>query len=172
MNGEGKAHPPGHGDGREIEYDDALMAEICRRHGEGEELLEILASDGMPSWATFFRRTTARDAPPELQDAYAQAREAFAARKVAEITMIAEEDPAIVFDQQGRGENAIQVARVDSAAVKHQELRVRVRQWVAERMLARIYAPHHKQTHQNPDGTPLGLVPAVEVIVLNQPKEE
>lgn len=82
--GEASARPPGRPAAPEF---DAKRDEILARISGGDELVTILADEGMPSRSVFFTRMVADAA---FQDAYARAREAWAYAKADEIVEIAD----------------------------------------------------------------------------------
>lgn len=161
------AHPPGQGDGRKIEYDDAVFYAICERHARGENLLTILAEPGMPEWGVFFDRCCWRSATRELQDAYERAQVGWASSRIHQAGMIADntEEGIEVTESEGPKGKTRTVKRSDMLG--HRSLKIRSREWFAERILRAFTAKH---TLQNPDGTPI-MRPSITLTVLPEPKE-
>lgn len=159
------AHKPGAG--REITYPDEQFLAILERYAQGENLLQILDADGMPDWATFWRRCCGPNASDELRTAYADAQVSWATRAVHEVPHIADTvDPGEErTTSSGPKGDTLTVKTIDRLG--HRQLRVNTRQWFAERLLAKHAS---KTVLMNPDGTPLA-VPAVSIIV-RPPEQE
>lgn len=76
----------------------------------------------------------------DFRTQYARAREEQADHLAEEIVEIADEDPALAFAAERRdGGEEVEVARVDSAAVAHQRLRIDARKWFASKVAPKKY---------------------------------
>lgn len=148
-------------------YPDEVYVGILERHAEGEHLITILEEPGMPSWATFFRQCAGREAPQHFQDAYASAHESWAHKYIAQGSVIA--------DTQEMGETTTTkewgTERKTDDMLGHRTLKVKTRQWFAERLLAKIYAAKQQTTLQNPDGSAIDIQPVINLTVLPPTKE-
>lgn len=163
------AHPPGQGDGRKIEYDDSVYLAVCRRHERGENLHTILAELGMPDWTSFFDRCCWHESPSkELRDAYERAQVGWATHRIHQASAIADntEEGIEVTESEGPKGKTRTVRRSDMLG--HRSLKIRSREWFAERILRAFTAKH---TLQNPDGSPI-MRPSITLTVLPEPKEE
>lgn len=150
------------GAGRDLEYPDTQFLAILERWSDGENLLQILEEGGMPKWSTFWRRCCGPNASDELRAAYADAHVANAAHGLAQVPHIADNFHAAEerTETDGPKGRTTSVKHVD--ALGHRNLRVNVRQWQAERVIARMAS---KTALQNPDGSPLA-VPVINMTVL------
>lgn len=152
------------GRGRPITYPDSVFVQILERYAKGEDLLKILRPRGMPDWSTFWKRVMGPNASPELVTAHARARESWAEVKVAEAMRIAE------TPQQGKktreGPDGTTTTKGDM--IEHRRLRVNTRLWFAERVLSKSYGAAARLTHQNPDGTPVNVIPVINLTVVGQ----
>lgn len=145
------------------QYPDELMFEIIRRHEHGENVLKILREPGMPSFALFYRRVgIIGESKVELFTAYERAHKAWAMHRLLEVDEIANEQEMGEDETVTDGPKGTTVSRRRSDMLGHRTLKVKTRQWFAERILAHYAA---KQAFQNPDGSPL-IVPVINVKVL------
>lgn len=122
--------------GRPSTFSQETADAICERLAEGESLRAICEADDMPSRETV-RRWLRENEPFCAQ--YARAREEQADHFAEEIVVIADEDPVTVFEKAGRGDDAPDIERVDSAAVAHQRLRIDARKWFASKLAPKKY---------------------------------
>lgn len=161
----GTAHTPGAGSPQQ--YDDAVFYAILERHAAGENLIAILRDEGMPQWYAFWKRCCAPDAAKEMATAYERASASWATHRlhgaveIAEHTQVGEE----ITESEGPKGTTRSVKKSDMLG--HRQLRIRQREWFAERLL-RALAP--KTTLQNPDGSPI-MRPVIRMTILPPPKE-
>jgi hypothetical protein len=152
--------------GRPIKYPESVFVEILERYAGGEDLMAILAAKGMPDWSTFWKRVMGPNAAPELVAAHARARDSWAEAKVAEAMHITDQPQIGKKVRKGPKGKVESVTHAD--AVDARRLRVSTRLWFAERVLSRSYGG--RTTVQNPDGTPLNVVPVINVTVRSEGK--
>lgn len=148
--------------GRPQVYPDSLFVTILARYAKGEDLLKILKAKGMPDWSTFYNRVMGPNAVPELLAAHARARESWAEAKVAEAMHIT--DTPQVGKKVRKGPDGTTTTTGDMT--DHRRLRVNTRLWFAERVLSKSYGAAARVSHQNPDGTPLNVVPVINLTVV------
>lgn len=147
--------------GRPRLYPERVFVAILERYAKGENLLEILKGNGMPDWSTFWLRVMGPNADPELLAAHARARESWAEAKVVEAMDIS--DRPMIGKKTRKGPDGTTTTTGD--AVDARRLKVSTRLWFAERVLSKSYGAAVRATHQNPDGTPLNVVPVVNITV-------
>ncbi|HEX5128238.1 MAG TPA: hypothetical protein VFV90_00760 [Usitatibacter sp.] len=152
--------------GRKQQYPDSTFVAILRRYAKGEDLMRILKADGMPDWSTFWDRVMGPSADPELTAAHARARDSWAEAKVAEAMEIT--DRPQLGKKVRKGPDGTTTTTGDM--VDARRLRVSTRLWFAERVLSKSYGAAVRATHQNPDGTPMNVVPVINVTVLAEGK--
>lgn len=145
--------------GRPTDYSEALAADICARLATGEPLVKICRDEHMPGTSTVYRWLAAHE---PFRDMYARAREDQADTLADEILDIADEDPAVVFEKEHTSSGELEVARVDSAAVNHQRLRIDARKWIASKLKPRKYGEKVTQEHVGPNDGPIQFVDAAE----------
>lgn len=151
--------------GQAPDYSDEQLLAIIERHGEGEDILDILDEPNMPGWGTFYRRCcSVHTAPDELRTAYAHAHEAWAERYVLQSRRIAE-TPELGKTETTK-EWGTEVKTED--ALGHRALKVKTRQWFAERMLERIRQQNPARGRPGQDGLP-PMVPVVYIGVVQSP---
>jgi hypothetical protein len=114
---------------RPSDYTAEIAAKICDRMIEGESLLKICNTEGMPSRVTVYRWLESRD---EFRDKYARAREAQAHYYFELIRDIAFDDEGDFFIENGK-----MVA--DHARVQRARLKVDALKWTSSKLLPRIY---------------------------------
>ena len=107
-------------------------------------LATICKQEEMPDKTTVYRWLQNYET---FRNLYARAREDQADTLADEIIAIADEDPALVFDVQHLSGTEIEVARVDSAAVNHQRLRVDARKWIAAKLKPKKYGEKTEIEH-------------------------
>ena len=121
-----KAEQPRRPRGRPVTFNADVADEILLRIAEGESLLSVCRSPGMPPHSTVCGWVV--DDREGFADRYARARRLCAERWSAEVLALADESPAVSPD-----------GRVDSAAVQHQRLRVDARKWLLSKIVPRVY---------------------------------
>jgi hypothetical protein len=122
----------------------------------------ILKGKSMPNWGTFWKRVMGPNASPDLVAAHARARESWAEAKVVEAMEITDKPHVgkkVRLDGKGNVEAVTQGDMVDA-----RRLRVSTRLWFAERVLSKSYGAAMR--HQNPDGSPLNVVPVLHVTMV------
>jgi hypothetical protein len=164
-----KAHHPDAGDGRKIKYPESQYRAIVQRYAEGENILSILGEPEMPSWYAFFTNVISSNAPEELQTLYASAQESWAIRALAETPAIADTIDEGVEETISDGPKGQTVTRKRVDRLGHRSLRIGVRQWHAERMLAKLASKH---ALVGADGKVANIVPVINMTVLAAPKED
>lgn len=122
---------------RPSEYKEETAITICTRLAAGEPLVKICREEELPHVSTVYRWLAANDS---FRDMYARAREDQADTLADQIIDIADEDPAVVFEDKATvGGEEVDIVRIDSAAVQHQRLRVEARKWIAAKLKPRKY---------------------------------
>jgi hypothetical protein len=119
--------------GRPSIYSDELAAEICRRIVEGESLLAICRSEGMPCVSTIMKW---RAAKPEFREQYLAAQLDRSDTHAEEALKIAD-DPDIPSDQK--------------------RIMVETRKWVATKQNPRKYGDRVMNELTGADGGPIQL---------------
>lgn len=152
--------------GRKEQYPESTFVAILERYAAGTNLMEILGEKGMPDWSTFWKRVMGPNAAPELITTHARARDSWAEAQVAQAMHIT--DTPQVGKRVTKGPNGTTTTTGDMT--DHRRLRVSTRLWFAERVLSRSYGAAVRATHQNPDGTPLNVVPVINITVLAEGK--
>lgn len=138
---------------RQTDYTEEIGVKICTRLASGEPLVKICSDEDMPHVATVYRWLSANY---EFQRLYEQARLDQADTLASEILEIADEPPEVLLES-AKDETDKVIARVDSAAVHHQRLRVEARKWVASKLKPKKYGEHQQIEHTGPDGAPLDM---------------
>jgi hypothetical protein len=122
----------------------------------------------MPDWSTFWLRVMGPNASPELLAAHARARESWAEAKVAEAMDITDRPHVGKKVRIGADGKVESVTKGD--AVDARRLRVSTRLWFAERVLSRSYGAASRVAHSNPDGTPIAVIPVINLTVVSPKK--
>lgn len=126
--------------GRPSLYSDKLAREIIERIQCGETITKCLARAHMPSMPTFFRWLTEKE---DFRDKYTQAKAEQLEVLDAEIQDIADESEFDRIEEDGK-------AKVNWEHIKRSELRIKARQWRAERMAAKRYKLEVSGPNQGP----------------------
>lgn len=140
--------------GRPTIYSEKMMDEIFERMIEGESLRQICRDEKMPAISVVLR-WVAND--PLLKEQYARAKLEQAQGFSDEIVALADEPPRMVLNKFGQ-------EVVDNGWVTWQNNRVQKRQWIASKILPKIYGD--KTIHSNDPDNPM---PAMQIYC---PKEE
>lgn len=141
--------------GRPSTYSEAIADEICERIAAGETLTGICLDEDMPAIRTVSGWLMRM---PEFSAKYASAREAqmhIEAEQMREIADNAYEDYFIDY-KEGPDGSKVPFVVVDNEGIRRAELRIRTRQWRAERLNRRVYAPKVEHEHHVDYGTPGG----------------
>ena len=117
------------------------MDDICNRLAEGESLVDICKSDGMPRQSTVFR-WLASDA--EFREKYARAREVQADTIFDEILSIA--DDARNDWMEKNGEESVGWA-MNGEHVQRSRLRIDARKWMAGKLRPKVYGDKQEVEH-------------------------
>lgn len=150
--------------GRPSIYSIELAGAICERIATGEAVIDILRTEGMPSYTTVCKW---RREIPEFAQMYAHARDDQADHEAEEIRLIADERPPMVGDtnhQAGDSKSEDGNTRMDSAFIAWQRNRIDVRKWRAAKMRPKVYADKVDHTMAGPDGGPVQAKVIVEFI--------
>lgn len=135
--------------GRPTIKTDVLMDEFCNLLVDGvngkpcstRKACQILGL----SFSVFYRWL---DNDDEFKKRYARAKELQAEGYADEIVDISEEPPELVVDDAG-------AARIDSAFVQYQKLRIEARKWVSARLLPKKYGEKIQQEVTGANGGPI-----------------
>jgi len=119
--------------GRPSSFRQEIAEEICARIAQGESLVSVCRSAGLPSYATITRWLAERE---DFRLKYAQAREDQADFLADQIVEIADE--AIP---------ELPTGGLDSAAVAQQRLRVEARKWTASKLKPKKYSDSQRVEH-------------------------
>ena len=135
----GKSLMPGGGGlvrkrGGQTVYDQDLADQICQRLANGEPLLTICKTPGMPAESTV-RNWQINDING-FAAKYAQARISQAYRWAEEIVSLSDSQPPLTPD-----------GRYDSGAVAHQRLMVDTRKWLLSKVLPKVYGEQLNVDH-------------------------
>ena len=133
--------------GRPSDYTLAKANTICTRLTEGESLVQILKTEGMPSMPTFFSWI---EKNPDFLNKYEKAKEAQAERLFSELLEISDEkDVEATYD----GEEV--TLALSSAAIARNRLRVDTRKWVLSKMLPKKFGDKTTAEVTGADGGPI-----------------
>lgn len=135
--------------GRPTKYTPQLAALICSLIGEGQSLRKIcVAVEGMPHLSTvmrwLFEPSEFRD---QFQEQYRRAREMQAEILADEMVDIADDSTEDeIYTDEGK-------RMLNKEFVQRSKLRVETRQWVAVRLLPKVYGPKPEEKGPNADLT-------------------
>jgi hypothetical protein len=120
-------------------YSESVVDAICHRIGQGESLVKICKTPGLPSRSVFMGWLL-QNKHPGLQDKYARAREAQADFYAEEIIEISDEESLTTRHSKPNedGEVAVEVV-FDATAVARNRLRVDARKWYASKVAPKKY---------------------------------
>lgn len=144
-------------------YAPEVWESICERIANGETLGAICSEEGYPCKVRVYKYIKAH---PEFEIEYRRARERQVETFVDQLIEIADDGRNDWMEKQGR--NGTYIALNDEH-IRRSQIRVQVRQWIAERVMARKYGPQARLDVSNPDGsmrpTKLLLAPASEELI-------
>ena len=135
--------------GRPSKYTDELADLICERISDGESLVDICKSDGMPSRGTVFRWLAGNET---FQDMYALAREVQAEHYADEIVAISDDSRNDWMERNSDGATAW---ALNGEAIARSRLRVDARKWVASKLKPRKYGDRSSMELTGAEGGPL-----------------
>jgi hypothetical protein len=131
--------------GRPTIKTDVLKNELCRLIAEdGLSARKACITVGL-TFQTFWEWLS-KD--KEFTEQYTRAKELQAENYADQIVEIADEPPELVVDDAG-------AARIDSAFVQHQKIRIDSRKWVASRLLPKKYGDKIQQEVTGANGGPI-----------------
>lgn len=145
--------------GRPSDYSEEIADLICDAIADGKSLIDICASDSMPSARTVYR-WLADESRAEFCHRYARAREAQADKLAAEILQISDygiNDTQI--DDEGR-------VIVDHDVIARSRLRVDSRKWLASKLAPKKYGDKLALGGAD-DLPPLRVVSRIELVALS-----
>jgi len=115
--------------GRPSKYSEAIAISICKQIVSGKSLVYICKREGTPHLGTAYRWL---DEHPDFRERYERARLDQADTLADEITMLADEEPRKIIDQNG-------VERIDSGWVQWHRLRIDSRKFIAAKLKPKKY---------------------------------
>lgn len=133
--------------GRPTKYSKKLANRICELLSSGESLRGICLLPDMPDRSTILR--WAMDPKHEFHDLYERAREIQIHSLVDDMQDIADDGSNDYYEKEGRDGRTC--TAVDHDNINRSKLRVQYRQWLAERVLRRMYGNKvdHELTGKN-----------------------
>lgn len=135
--------------GRPSSYTEEIADQICERLAEGESLRSICIDEHMPNKATVFRWLAADEA---FATRYAHAREVQAETRVDEMIDIAD-DGSNDWMERKNSDGEVIGWQENGEALRRSDLRIKTRQWYAEKLLPKKYGS--KLALTDADGGPL-----------------
>lgn len=132
--------------GRPRVYGQETRDEICRRISQGESLISICKSEGMPDKSTVLDWLFKE---PDFAAQYARAREAQAEHYLDEIIAISD-DSALDTEM---GEDGVE--RTNHEVVARARLRVDTRKWAMSKLAPKKYGDKVQNEHTGANGEPI-----------------
>ena len=132
--------------GRPTKYSLGIALVICERLADGESLVSICKTDGMPKKTAVYEWLASKK---DFAEMYARAREDQADSLADQIIALADEMPMEITDDKGK-------TRFDSAYVQWQKNRVDARKWVAAKLKPRKYSDRIAHVGDK-DGDPMQM---------------
>ncbi len=134
--------------GRPSKYSRKLANEICELLASGMSLRSICERASMPDKSTVLR--WAMDPKHDFHDRYERARELQIHSLVDDMQDIADDGANDYYEKTGRDGRTYEA--VDHENINRSKLRVQYRQWLAERVLRRMYGNKVDHEHTGKDG--------------------
>lgn len=136
--------------GRPPIYSQTVADEICERIADGESLRSICREEGMPKKSTVFGWLADQAAAmDDFRTKYALAREAQADSYADDMTDIAD-NGVNDWMEKHHGDS---VAWVENGeALRRSDLRIKTRQWIAEKLKPKKYGAKQEVNHGLTDG--------------------
>lgn len=131
--------------GRPTKKTDVLMNELCALIAQRGMSVKAACKEVGLNFSTFWDWL---NADIEFANRYARAKELQAEAFADEIVEIADQPPELVVDDEG-------AARIDSAFVQYQKLRIDSRKWVASKLVPKKYGEKIQQEVTGANGGPI-----------------
>lgn len=141
--------------GRPSVYTDEIAKEICRRTAQGESLIRILKTEGMPGYDTVLHwKISKNENLAEFQRMYAKAKEDQADYLVEEILDISDNGTNDWMESQNPENPGY---KFNGEHYQRSRLRVDTRKWAAAKLLPKKYAEKINQGFTDNEGKDVNI---------------